>query len=1150
MRHLIVIFIGAIWLLAPSVVRSQTDRYVERNTDLLHQRALDWEENFSRKKLDAIRYARIHDIPVRQETPDGRVRELQYISDDGLPVYYETKNAFAAMTSSARQLHPGGRLRLHLTGKGFKVGVWDGGFIFEHNEFAGRVTMGDGSSGSNRHATHVTGTIIAAGLQPAAKGMAYEAEVLGYDWNNDLAEIASAAANGILISNHSYGYTLGWGRDDGEWRWYAHPDSTQDYRFGFYSNLSRSLDEIAFNAPYISMVWAAGNDRSDVGDGTKPPDGPYDTIGPESVAKNVLAVGAVRKIPFGYSAPSNVQMSSFSSWGPVDDGRVKPDFVAAGVDLYSTVSNNAYAIFSGTSMSAPNATGSLLLLHQLYASRNDGMPMRAATLKSLVIQTVHQAGNSKGPDYANGWGLLNVEGAANLINNRNETDFIISELILQEGETYSFAFESDGTGSIVATIAWTDPPGTPVAPAMNPRDKMLVNDLDIRIYDAEGKAFLPWKLNPDLPSSLPERGDNSVDNVEKILVEQPAAGMYRLEVSHKGQLANGKQDFALCLQSRDVPVRKTFYWVGGSGSWHAGGHWSLSSGGSVVDDIPGLADHVVFDSKSFTDSIPYTLNLEGMAQCYSLSWETAADVRLVFNDFDLVISTSLYATGEKLSSDGAGNIRFSGRERISVVDVPETFGQGLRFVFDNEEGHWTLLSDLTAESIELISGGVDMQGKHIRVSRFIASSAFEKQLILNNATFDGLSHMVFDEKLRLEAENARYIFVGQGENPDVGFLSGGGNTLYEVINQAGQLHLAANDTFKRLQNQAIMHVDADVVVDSLFLDPGSLLTLGSGVHLNIVSGMLATGSPGNYIGIAALNDGPAWFTSNNSLKICADFLYIVNVSVYGTAIFNAGLNSTFEGDADGWLRQDCDQILFADFNAQFTCVNSVVFFEDKSSGNPTQWEWSFDLDDSNNPRSDWQHAFYIYPDTGYYRVGLRVSDGEREYVSEKQIYIKPNTLSQPEIFRQDNRYTSIFSALQYQWFLNGRPIPGATARLYDNIDEVPGEYQVMTGNRTCNRISEPLVTSSEDLAVSDAEVLLIYPNPAKSYIHVNAPSHHKPITMIQIIDLYGKVISSQPYESHADRAIRIDTHTLSPGMYFLRVHYADGVARTNSFLIQ
>src|SRR5690606_39774574 len=131
-------------------------------------------------------------------------------------------------------------------------------------------------------------------------------------------------------------------------------NNREDYRFGFYSSLSQQLDELAFSKPYYTVVRAAGNERTDVGDGTKNPDGPEDSITPEGVAKNNITIGAVGEVR-DYKGPEDVVMSSFSSWGPVDDGRIKPDLVAMGVNVFSTAissegQQDSYTTMSGTSM--------------------------------------------------------------------------------------------------------------------------------------------------------------------------------------------------------------------------------------------------------------------------------------------------------------------------------------------------------------------------------------------------------------------------------------------------------------------------------------------------------------------------------------------------------------------------------------------------------------------------------------------------------------------------------------------------------------------------------------------------------------------------------------------------------------------------------
>ena len=93
-------------------------------------------------------------------------------------------------------------------------------------------------------------------------------------------------------------------------------------------------------------------------------------------------------------------MSFFSSWGPTDDGRIKPDVVANGEAVYSTLGSGdvAYGAIGGTSMSTPSACGSAALLIEQFGRLFPGQAMRASTLKSLLILTATDRGQV-GPDY-------------------------------------------------------------------------------------------------------------------------------------------------------------------------------------------------------------------------------------------------------------------------------------------------------------------------------------------------------------------------------------------------------------------------------------------------------------------------------------------------------------------------------------------------------------------------------------------------------------------------------------------------------------------------------------------------------------------------------------------------------------------------------
>jgi hypothetical protein len=531
------------------------------------------------------RYARLlgSTSPAQMALNVDKNVQLIYVDGRGRPFYYKTTNLIAAQTVSTDEVWPGGSGGFGLTGSGTtlgRLGEWDGGGVLTtHQEFAtGRVTQMDSPSGTHYHSTHVAGTLVAGGVQANAKGMSYEANLAAYDWNNDNSEMATAAANGMNLSNHSYGYITGWYWDTGDSQWYWWGDSdvdpVEDYYFGFYSDAAQGWDEIAYDAPYYLIVVSAGNDRNDYGPtpggghwvwdnmlgdwvwstDTRDPDGGsdgYDCLAHMAVAKNVLSVGAVNDIPGGWTDPSDVQMAVFSCWGPTDDGRIKPDIVANGIGLYSctNTSTTSYASYSGTSMSSPNACGSLNLLARLFENTHGGAEPLSSTMKAAVIQTADEAGASTGPDYANGWGLLNTLQAAEFIDGDGAlsgTQFKIREDSLLNGEADTLYFSTAGAEPVRLTMAWTDPEGTPPAASLNPTTLMLVNDLDLRVKHIESSTtYSPYVLDPSNPADAATTGDNSRDNVEQAYVASPPAGHYMVLITHKGTLPPGGQWYSL-----------------------------------------------------------------------------------------------------------------------------------------------------------------------------------------------------------------------------------------------------------------------------------------------------------------------------------------------------------------------------------------------------------------------------------------------------------------------------------------------------------------------------------------------------------------------------------------------------------------------------
>ena len=574
---------------------SQTEEDIQRITagydkEKLLKMAEKAKEEQKAAKERALRLAKKYGWEIYIDEPDGSFSELMDATPDERPIYYTTTNVNAAKYTRASSLQPNGSLGLNLEGENMNVFVWDAGAArTTHVEFqelngtGSRVAEGDPSS-TNDHATHVTGTIIASGADPAARGMAPKAKARSYDWDSDLYEAYYAMIDyGMLLSNHSYGWNL---------------VGLKDYEVGAYLTIAKEWDDLMYNAPYYLMVKSAGNDGNI--NPVKTPLYPgYDKLRGRATAKNNMVVanaqgefmdnnGNFDEQAFistfgGFSFllqvfPDYNQLSpeektrrfmapirSSSSQGPTDDLRIKPDITGIGTDVYSSTMNNdnAYGRKTGTSMATPNVCGSLLLLQELY-KRENGYFMKAATLKGLALHTATDLG-VPGPDPIYGWGLMNSEEAAKAIISSSGMSspgaLIMEDLTIQPGETFYLKVVADGTNPLKASISWTDPPGL-TAYYYNPDTipnhpfKVLIHDLDIRL--TQGQTHYPYRLTGVAPLDN-EKADNTVDPYERVDVDN-ASGYYTITITHKPTTtttddSSDPQKFSLIVTGIDAPSR-------------------------------------------------------------------------------------------------------------------------------------------------------------------------------------------------------------------------------------------------------------------------------------------------------------------------------------------------------------------------------------------------------------------------------------------------------------------------------------------------------------------------------------------------------------------------------------------------------------------
>ncbi len=490
-----------------------------------------------------------------------------------------------------------------LTGRGQVVAHADTGLDIGntnglHLDFAGRlrVVYALGRPGNwsdpNGHGTHTAGSILGDGTMSTGqfRGVAYEAQLVHQ------SVMDSGGGLGGLPDDLNVLYYQTYTNDAR-----IHSDSWGSSVYGQYTTDSRNSDLFMWDHPDMLLVFSAGNEGYDGNrNGVVDPD----SIGAPATAKNMLTVGAAEsdRAPGtgGYTARTyggawpwdypveplfsdymsasadgiHQGISSFSSRGPTDDGRFKPDIVSPGTDIIScrsrqpgagtgwgAHSNSNYTFMGGTSMSCPLTAGAAALVRQYCVEHAGVTNPSAALLKAILISgartlTPGQFGTNQyreipatpRPNNVEGWGQVNLEPTLFPAAPRGLVLFDASAP-LATGMTNEYAFYIAHPGRLTVMMAYSDYPATA---GSGPK---LVNDLDLLVS------------GPDLVDYYPN-GRNSPDrtnNVEGLDVDLMETGMYRVRVSGHNVPA-GPQPYALVLLGaaevlpsiRHAPLENTF----------------------------------------------------------------------------------------------------------------------------------------------------------------------------------------------------------------------------------------------------------------------------------------------------------------------------------------------------------------------------------------------------------------------------------------------------------------------------------------------------------------------------------------------------------------------------------------------------------------
>lgn len=491
----------------------------------------------------------------------------------------------------------------HLQGDGMTVGDGDDASPWSHVDFTGRLIDRFGSAPIDAHGVHTSGTVAGGGiLNPMYKGMAPHATLISQYFSDILAnaEVYLSDFNMTLTSNS---YTAYYGGCPWE---------------GEYDFLSYYLDGQLTAHPTLLHVFAAGNDGLA---NCTPFSMPYGTVkSGYQCAKNVLTVGNLDN--------SNYTISYYSSSGPVDDGRLKPEIVAGGINITSTFPNNTYGVMSGTSQACPTVTGSLAIVAQRYKQLHGNADPSAALIKAIVCNTATDLGNP-GPDFVYGFGSLNARDAVEAL---EANRYITSAVNNGNNYTYTLTGIPAGLRQLKVLLYWPDVPGAPGA------STALVNDLDLTVTTPDATVHQPLILNP-APGHVTDvavEGADHLNNIEQVVIDNPPAGSFTLTV--KGaSIPSGSQNFVLAWQPIQPSVVLQYptgleTWTPGSAEtirWNAYGaesntftlEYSSDNGSSwttITSSIPS-------GQRLYTWTVPATATNQGLIRI-SRNGTTYSDV--------------------------------------------------------------------------------------------------------------------------------------------------------------------------------------------------------------------------------------------------------------------------------------------------------------------------------------------------------------------------------------------------------------------------------------------------------------------------------------------------------------------------------------------
>ncbi len=504
-------------LVVPSLLATRTASAITHHGGSVHL----FDPNYVLGTIDAGALTSLaHSPEVASLAPWHPFIPLNDLVGRQLGVRQSVDGPYANDGSSLWSYDPGSGFDDRWTGEGMIIAVGDTGVwgghnflpVAKHAWYAPYGAANGNWADCHGHGTHVSGTT--AGGDSLYAGMAPEAHLIGQvmlscGWGvGAQQQLRDAYVNGANASTNSWG-------EDAEYGVYG----------GFprgYDIATRDANDFAAGRQELLVLFAAGNS----GPGA-------DSIGPPATAKNIITIGA--------ASANSLGIAGFSSRGPTDDGRIKPDLMATGEQVTSASLACAACVTSwaGTSMATPASTGSAVVLMDYHIDQYGVAPSPALTKALLINGAVPLAGQTY-PGMNQGWGRINVP--RSVFETPTRKIWFQEQaptLALLTGQEATWDVDMGAGSEMKVNLVWGDQPG-----AGNNPIPALVNDLGLELVAPDASVYTGNNFVNGF--SVTGGSLDGINNVEGFRLAAPQAGVWQIKVKGSN-VPIGPQDFALVI---------------------------------------------------------------------------------------------------------------------------------------------------------------------------------------------------------------------------------------------------------------------------------------------------------------------------------------------------------------------------------------------------------------------------------------------------------------------------------------------------------------------------------------------------------------------------------------------------------------------------